>query len=161
MKIYMSFTALEKNLLRISTTFTSLTISLSMLPPVSRVFLCSINVIFSNDLLLSESKGFPVHQNCLLSVSSFPLQIRVQLVFVKEIRNSLSIYSGLTLSEWFLRYIFLKRLLLIKVFLWFYLQKALYVSSGIRFLLWCKFIQSLNTHLQKLSQAIIINSFLL
>ena len=45
--IYMSFTALEKNLLRICTIFTSsLTISLSMLPPVSRVFLCSIMLFF-------------------------------------------------------------------------------------------------------------------
>ena len=32
---------------------------------------CSTNVIFSEDLILSESKGFTVRQNCLLSLWSF------------------------------------------------------------------------------------------
>ena len=49
---------LEKNLLKISAILTSsLTISSSILPSVSRFSLCSTNVIFSDDLILSESKG--------------------------------------------------------------------------------------------------------
>ena len=41
-----------------------LTISSLMLPSVSRVSLCSINVIFSDDFILSESEGFTVRR-CL------------------------------------------------------------------------------------------------
>ena len=70
--IFRSITALEKNLLKISAIFTSsLTISSSVLPSVSRFSLCSTNVIFSDDFILSESKGFTVRQNYLLSVRSF------------------------------------------------------------------------------------------
>ena len=70
--IFRSITVLEKNLFKISAIFTSsLTISLSLLPSLSRVPLCSTNVIFWGNLILSESKGFTVHQNCLLSVRYF------------------------------------------------------------------------------------------
>ena len=69
---FRSITALERNLLKISAIFiSSLTILSSMLPSVSRVSLYSTNVIFLDDLILSESKGFTVRQNCLLSVRSF------------------------------------------------------------------------------------------
>ena len=71
-EIFRPLTALGKNLLSISTIWTSsLTTWSSMLPSVSRVSLCSANVIFSDYLILSESAGFTVRQNHLLSVRSF------------------------------------------------------------------------------------------
>ena len=71
-EIFRSIAALEKNLWKISAIFTSsLTISSSILPSASRVSLCYTSVIFSDDLILSESKGFTLRQNCLLSVRSF------------------------------------------------------------------------------------------
>ena len=71
--IFRSFTVLKKSLLRISVIFTSsLTISSSMSPSLSRVSLCWFyQCYFFRRFVLSESKVFTVRQKCLLSVRSF------------------------------------------------------------------------------------------
>ena len=110
-------TALEKNLLKISTIFkSSLTISSLMLPSVCLFYQCC----FSDNLILPERKGFTVRQNCLLSVRSFSFKFAQQLVFVFHKRDTQQFFcflnSCLLLSEQFLIYIILKQFLVIKAF---------------------------------------------
>ena len=157
-----NFQVVNSNFLRISTIFTS-SLNNFMINIIFAIksFSLFYQCYFLDNLILSESKGFTVRQNCLLSVRSCSFKFIQQLVFVFRKSNTqyfiCLFYSRLLLSELVLRYIF-QTASRHKGLFYGFIYKWHIVSSGILFLLWCKFIQSLNTYLKKRFHTITVNS---